>query len=288
MQSLRAATHISSSECTGCNNQSDATTDAAGHVQFAAALMKGRGAAEPIAVMATSEASKEFSRLELTRSAFDLSDRGVDGRAQPGPVDAFLYSERGVYRPGETVSVLVARREQLVRITVTVGSEPPKSWRLDIDPAMLARARTKAPSLSWIEGDLATADLRHADVFYTVMGPPAQHAETAAGLTAAKPHLRATLGRQVRMKYLPDLHFQEDPGLEQGLRIEAILREIHEHDADRDAHRGLAQEPPHVSPLSHRPHGRMFPGHPARATMGPWHCSCTAPRDVGAPHGCCS
>jgi predicted metalloprotease with PDZ domain len=38
------------------------------------------------------------------------------------------------YRPGETVSVLVARREQLVRITVTVGSEPPKSWRLDIDP----------------------------------------------------------------------------------------------------------------------------------------------------------
>ena len=45
-----------------------------------------------------------------------------------------------------------------------------------------------------------------------------------AGLTAAKSHLRGALGRQVRMKYLPDLHFQEDPGLEQGLRIEAILR----------------------------------------------------------------
>ena len=76
-----------------------------------------------------------------------------------------------------------------------------------------------------ITGVAVSADLRHADVFYTVMGPPAQHAETAAGLTAAKPHLRATLGRQVRMKYLPDLHFREDPGLEQGLRIEAILRD---------------------------------------------------------------
>ena len=30
--------------------------------------------------------------------------------------------------------VLVARREHLVRITVTMGSEPPKNWRLEIDP----------------------------------------------------------------------------------------------------------------------------------------------------------
>ena len=88
-----------------------AMTDATGHVQFAAALMKGRGAAEPVAVMATNAASKEFSRLELTRSAFDLSDRGVDGRAQPGPVDAFLYSERGVYRPGETVQLMALLRD---------------------------------------------------------------------------------------------------------------------------------------------------------------------------------
>jgi len=83
-----------------------------------------------------------------------------------------------------------------------------------------------------ITGVDVSADLRHADVFYTVMGGEEQHAETAAGLNAAKSHLRATLGKQVRMKYLPDLHFQEDPGLEQGLRIEAILREIHEHEAD--------------------------------------------------------
>ncbi|MEY3361559.1 MAG: hypothetical protein RL531_1278 [Actinomycetota bacterium] len=82
-----------------------------------------------------------------------------------------------------------------------------------------------------ITGVAVSADLRHADVFYTVMGTPEQHVETAAGLAAAKSHLRAALGRQVRMKYLPDLHFQEDPGLEQGLRIEAILREIHEHEA---------------------------------------------------------
>ena len=96
--------------------------------------------------------------------------------------------------------------------------------------------RLSDPRLGFVTvtGVAVSADLRHADVFYTVMGTPEQHADTAAGLAAAKSHLRAALGKQVRMKYLPDLHFQEDPGLEQGLRIEAILREIHEHDADAD------------------------------------------------------
>ena len=77
-----------------------------------------------------------------------------------------------------------------------------------------------------ITGVDVSADLRHADVFYTVLGSEQEHIDTAAGLKAAKSLLRSTLGRQVRMKYLPDLHFAEDPGLEQGLRIEAILREI--------------------------------------------------------------
>lgn len=88
-----------------------AVTSADGRATFAAGLLKGRGAAEAVAVMVTDAAKKEFSRLELTKSAFDLSDRGVDGRAQPGPVDAFLYTERGVYRPGETVQLMAMLRD---------------------------------------------------------------------------------------------------------------------------------------------------------------------------------
>ena len=49
------------------------------------------------------------------------------------------------------------------RVAVELARRGADVVGLDIDPAMLARARTKAPSLSWIEGDLATADLRHAD-----------------------------------------------------------------------------------------------------------------------------
>jgi predicted metalloprotease with PDZ domain len=38
------------------------------------------------------------------------------------------------YRPGDRVSLLVARREQLMRLDVQLGTEPPKSWRLEPNP----------------------------------------------------------------------------------------------------------------------------------------------------------
>ncbi|MBV9202994.1 MAG: alpha-2-macroglobulin family protein, partial [Alphaproteobacteria bacterium] len=48
---------------------------------------------------------------EIGRPAFDLSDRGVSGRPQPGPVDAILYTDRGIYRPGETVELIALVRD---------------------------------------------------------------------------------------------------------------------------------------------------------------------------------
>lgn len=93
--------------------------------------------------------------------------------------------------------------------------------------------RLSDPRLGFVTltGVEVSADLRHADVYYTVLGTPEQHAETAAGLTAARPHLRSVLGRQVRLKYLPELRFHEDPGIQRGERIDSIIRGLHEEDA---------------------------------------------------------
>ncbi|HEY2874667.1 MAG TPA: MG2 domain-containing protein, partial [Reyranella sp.] len=88
-----------------------AVTDAQGRATFPAGMLRGRGAAEAVSIMVTDQAKEEFTRLELTKSAFDLSDRGIEGRALPGPIDAFLYTERGVYRPGETVHLVAMMRD---------------------------------------------------------------------------------------------------------------------------------------------------------------------------------
>jgi predicted metalloprotease with PDZ domain len=39
------------------------------------------------------------------------------------------------YRPGDKVTLLVARREQLMKIEVAFGTEPPRAWRLEVNPS---------------------------------------------------------------------------------------------------------------------------------------------------------
>jgi uncharacterized protein YfaS (alpha-2-macroglobulin family) len=79
-------------------------TDNAGHVQFEAALTRGEGGMAPALLIAT-DAKGDYAFLNLKAPAFDLTDRGVSGRAVPAGLDAFVYTERGVYRSGETVQV---------------------------------------------------------------------------------------------------------------------------------------------------------------------------------------
>lgn len=73
-----------------------------------------------------------------------------------------------------------------------------------------------------------TSDLQHARVLVGVLGSDEERAETMAGLESAKPHLRATLGREVRMKYLPELTFELDTQAEDAQHLEELLHRIHE------------------------------------------------------------
>lgn len=79
-----------------------ATTDRNGMAHFARGLIEGSGGRTATAVTAFRR-DGDFSFLDLTRAAYDLSDRGVGGRVAPATLDLFLYTDRGVYRPGETV-----------------------------------------------------------------------------------------------------------------------------------------------------------------------------------------
>ncbi len=88
----------------------EAVTTADGYARFEAGLAKGEGGLEP-AVMVVRGKDGDYAFLELTSGAFDLSDRGVEGRAAPGPVDGYLYLDRGVYRPGEAVQISALVRD---------------------------------------------------------------------------------------------------------------------------------------------------------------------------------
>ncbi|MDH3703648.1 MAG: alpha-2-macroglobulin family protein, partial [Alphaproteobacteria bacterium] len=85
-------------------------TDRDGRARFAPGLVRGSGGSRPAAVMAAGNGG-DFNFHDLTRPAFDLTDRGVGGRAAPGPIDAYLYTDRGVYRPGATVHITALARD---------------------------------------------------------------------------------------------------------------------------------------------------------------------------------
>jgi alpha-2-macroglobulin len=96
------------------NNEVMATrrTDASGHALFEPGLARGEGGLSP-ALLVASDSRGDYGFLSLKAPAFDLSDRGVTGRAAPAGLDAFVYTERGVYRTGETVHVTALLRDPL-------------------------------------------------------------------------------------------------------------------------------------------------------------------------------
>ena len=85
-------------------------SDSRGYVRFAAPLLNGAGGDEPVLVR-TESPDGGFSFVSLKQTAFDLRDRGVAGRNVPGPVDAYLFTERGIYRPGEVVHLTALVRD---------------------------------------------------------------------------------------------------------------------------------------------------------------------------------
>jgi ribosome-binding factor A len=89
--------------------------------------------------------------------------------------------------------------------------------------------RLSDPRLGFVTltGVEVSPDLRQATVYYSVLGPAEQHEVTSKALRSAGSHLRAALGHQVRLKYLPRLSFREDPAIATGQRVEDIIRELH-------------------------------------------------------------
>ncbi|WP_121629484.1 alpha-2-macroglobulin family protein [Tropicibacter alexandrii] len=87
-----------------------AMTDAEGVARFAPGLLRGEDGSAPALVMAK-QGDEDIAFLSLTDPAFDLSDRGVEGRAPAGAMDAFLATDRGVYRAGEVIHATTLLRD---------------------------------------------------------------------------------------------------------------------------------------------------------------------------------
>jgi ribosome-binding factor A len=88
--------------------------------------------------------------------------------------------------------------------------------------------RLKDPRVGFVTvtGVRVTPDLRKARVFYTVLGDESARRGTRAALRSARSHLRASLGKEVRIKFVPELEFEEDVDLDRVRRVDELIDRI--------------------------------------------------------------
>jgi len=137
------------------NNEILATrkTDDTGHAVFEAGLSRGEGGLSPAMLTVTTDKA-DYAFLSLKSNAFDLSDRGVSGRAVPAGADAFVYAERGVYRSNETVYLTALLRDGLGNaisggpLTLVIERPDGVEFRRAVLPDQGAGGRTLAVALN--------------------------------------------------------------------------------------------------------------------------------------------
>jgi len=86
-----------------------------------------------------------------------------------------------------------------------------------------------------ITGAETGADLRHAVVYYSVLGTDQEKTDTAQGLERASSRIQRARGSETRLRYTPKLEFRVDPSIDEGIRISQILADMAGEDQDDQA-----------------------------------------------------
>lgn len=69
-------------------------------------------------------------------------------------------------------------------------------------------------------------DLSWAKVYFSMLGSEEEKERTLQGLNRAKGFVRTELGKRLRLRHIPELIFLFDPSLEQGAKMDALLRSL--------------------------------------------------------------
>jgi ribosome-binding factor A len=100
---------------------------------------------------------------------------------------------------------------------------------------LLSRGEVHDPGIGFITLTRVkvSPDLQLARVFYTTMGDDAAKRQTADALDRATPFFRRQIGSRLRLRRVPELEFRFDQSIANQDRIEQILRDLHEEEAQR-------------------------------------------------------
>lgn len=91
--------------------------------------------------------------------------------------------------------------------------------------ADLIRTEVKDPRVGMVTltGVEVASDYGHAKVFFTLLGDSSQIDAANEGLNHAAGFLRRELGRRIKLRTSPQLHFHYDESVERGMRLSKLI-----------------------------------------------------------------
>lgn len=104
----------------------------------------------------------------------------------------------------------------------------------------IIRNQVKDPRIGFVTvtGAEITNDLQHVKVFISVLGSATERENTMLALERSKGFIRSEIGRRVRLRLTPEIHFRLDESNDYSAKIEQVLHQIFPQDeAEGESHR---------------------------------------------------
>jgi ribosome-binding factor A len=83
-----------------------------------------------------------------------------------------------------------------------------------------------------VTGVKVSADLRHARVYFSVLGDREKREQSLRGLHSAAGFIRTQLARGLKLRVVPEIVFEFDPSVERADRVARLLKEALREETD--------------------------------------------------------
>jgi ribosome-binding factor A len=77
-----------------------------------------------------------------------------------------------------------------------------------------------------LTGINVSKDLRHARLFFNLLGGQEDRDKALAGLKSASGVIRSKLGKQLNLRFVPAIEFTYDESEDEAQRIDALLKQV--------------------------------------------------------------
>lgn len=107
--------------------------------------------------------------------------------------------------------------------------------KIEISDIILRELKDPRLGFVTITGAQVSADMRHANVFVSIMGTELDRAGNLALLKRAAHFIRQSLKKRVSMKVVPEIEFKLDTSVDKAIRMLELLEQVRRDEEEKPA-----------------------------------------------------